>query len=409
MKWMLKPLSFLPLLGLIPTWSRSAAAAPCAETGLPRPVYGAGGSAVTPTMKSVAVALANLPEEERVTIYFSDPGACSGYEYFRNPDPLLTASFRYWDPSGTEATCEAPQTDVQFAHMGNTPALCPGDVPLPDGAQRFVAPVQTVNIITNYLSQERSISAEALFHVFGFGPGASGRTVSPWNEPNAVFVRKTSSFVHQMVAVSLGVPAASFKLPSANFLGTNADIVTSVFNWGDADAELPEQALGYVSGSNAKKGEEAQQTRSLAYQHFDQSCAYLPDSAEGVYDRKNVRSGQYWLWTPAWFYAFAGEDGLPEDPDVKNLVGWFDGTIDGPGGIDTQGLIVSAGDVPLCAMQAIRPDGDLSAIQSYAPPRPCNGWYEFKSTGTTDYQQCETTDQCDGNDEVCRFGFCEAY
>jgi hypothetical protein len=409
MKWILKSLSLLPAFLLAATWGRSAHAAPCSETGLPRPIYGAGGSAVTPTLKSVAVALAALPEDQRVTIFYADPGACAGYEYFRNPDPLLTASFRYWDASGTEATCEAPQLNVQFAHMGNTPALCPGDVPLPEGAERYVAPVQSVNIITNYLSQERAISAEALYHIFGFGPGYAGRTVAPWNEPNAVYVRKSSSFVHQMVAVSLGVPATGFKLPTANALGDNPSIVKAVYQWGTQDGQLPEQALGYVSGSNAKVGEEAQQTRTLAYQHFDQSCSFLPDSAEGVYDRKNIRSGQYWLWTPAWFYAFAGDDGAPLDADVRKLVGWFDGTLDGPSGLDIQSLIVQSGDVPLCAMQAIRPDGDLSAIQSYAPPRPCNGWYEFTSVGTTDYQECETTEQCAGADEVCRFGFCEAY
>jgi hypothetical protein len=409
MKWMLKPLSLATALVFAATWNRSAHAAPCSETGLPRPIYGAGGSAVTPTLRSVATALAGLPEGERATIFYADPGACAGYEYFRNPDPLLTVSFRYWDASGVEATCEAPQTEVQFAHMGNTPALCPGDVPLPEGAERYVAPVQTVNVIANYLSQERSISAEALYHIFGFGPGVSGRAVSPWNEPNAVFVRRTNSFVHQMVAVSVGVPAAGFKLPTANFLQTNPEIVKAVYEWGLKAESLPEQALGYVSGSNAKVGEEAQQTRTLAYQHFDQTCAYLPDSEEGVYDRKNVRSGQYWLWTPAWFYAFAGDDGLAEDPDVRDLIGWFDGSIDGPGGLDVQEIIVASGDVPLCAMRAIRPDGDLSAIQSYAPARPCNGWYEFTSVGTTDYQECDTTDECEGEDEVCRFGFCEAY
>jgi hypothetical protein len=409
MKWMLKPLSLLPALVLISSWSRSASAAPCSETGLPRPIYGAGGSAVTPTLKSVAVALANLPEDQRVTIFFADPGACAGYEYFRNPDPLLTANFRYWDATGLEQTCEAPQTEVQFAHMGNTPALCPGDVPLPDGASRYVAPVQSINIITNYLSQERSISAEALYHIFGFGPGATDHVVSPWNDPNAVYVRRTNSFVHQIVANTVQVPAGAFKLPAENFKQTNPEIVKAVFEWGDEGAELAEQSLGYVSGSNAKTGEDAQQTRTLAYQHFDQSCAYLPDSAEGVYDRKNVRSGQYWLWTPAWFYAFADEEGAPEDPDVKNLIGWFDGSIDGPGGLDVQSLIILSGDVPLCAIQAIRPDGDLSPIQSYAPARPCNGWYEFTALGATEYQECTTTEQCEGEDEVCRFGFCEAY
>jgi hypothetical protein len=408
MKWMLKALTLLPAAFALLGATRTAQAAPCADLQLPRPLYGAGGSATTPTLKLIATALANLPEDERVTIFFSDPGACTGYEYFRNPDPLATASYRYWDAAGDEHSCDAPQTAAEFVHMGNTPALCPGDVPLPEGAKAYISPVQTINVIANYASLERSITAEALYHIFGFGPGATGRTVTPWDQPNAVFVRRTSSFVHQIIAQALGVPSGGFKLPAANFLQTNPAIVDAVFQWGSAGD--PQESLGYVSGSNAVAGEKDQHVRTLAYQHYDQSCPYLPDSEAGSGDRANVRSGQYFLWTPGWLYALADDDGLPEDPLVRDFVGWFTGTVEHPS-IDVQELIVQAGDVPLCAMHAIRPKGDLSAIQSYAPDEPCHGWYEFTATGETDYQTCDTTDDCDGKDdgEVCRLGYCEAY
>lgn len=408
MKLILRTILALPALSLPLLAPKLAQAAPCADLNLPNPVYGGGGSAVTPTLASVATALAGLAEGERVTIFYADPGACTGYEYFRNPAALVEVSFKYWEASGEQKSCEAPQSVVEFAHMGNTPALCPGDVPLPENAAKFVAPVQTINVITHHSSPETKINAEALYHLFGFGPGFSGRTVTPWNEPLAVNVRNTSSFVHQIIAQSVGVPAANFKLPTANFFRTNPEVVAAVFKWGE-DGNLPEQALGYVSGSNAKKGEEDVQTKTLAYQHFDQTCAYLPDSEEGLYDRKNVRSGQYWLSTPAWIYALVDEQGRPENPAVRDLIGWFDGSIDGPAGLNIQQLIVESGDVPLCAMQSIRPEGDLSPIQSYAPPRPCNGWYEYTSAGVTDYQACEESEECEGDEEVCRLGFCEAY
>jgi hypothetical protein len=388
-------------------FSSAAVAAPCSEVPVARAVYGAGGSAVTPTIKNVATALAGLPEGETLTIFYHDPGACTGYGYFRSPDPTLEVSFRYWDATGTEATCEAGQDVIQFAHMGNTPAFCPGDVPLPEGTARFVAPVQTVNLITHIDSQYGEVSAEALYHVFGFGPGATGHTVVPWSDSTAVFVRKSSSFVHQLVARSIQVPDAGFQLPAENFLAANGDIVNAVDTWGDANN--PDNTLGYVSGSNAVAGEDAGQIKSLAYQHFDQSCAYLPDSSRTRRDRVNVRSGQYWLWTPAWFYTAVGTSGEPVNADVAELIHWFDGSLAAPGDVDVQEIIVQSGDVPLCAMQAIRPDGDLSAIQSYAPGEPCNGWYEFVAVGSTDYQTCDQKSDCQGDDEECRYGFCEPY
>lgn len=384
-----------------------AIAAPCSEVVSGPAIYGAGGSAVTPTLGHVAAALQGLNEEDRLTILFYDPGACAGYGLWRTPDPTLEVSFKYWDAEGMQLSCEAPQSVIEFTHMGNTPALCPGDVPLPEDAARFVAPVQTVNIITHIDSQQDRISAEALNYIFGFAPGAAGKAVAPWVDPNAVFVRKASSFVHQLVAGSVGVPAASFQLLPEQFLNTNQEIVNAVDLYGDNGN--PEVTLGYVSGGNATAGEVAGQIKSLAYQHSDQTCAYLPDSSSTRRDKINVRSGQYWLWTPAWFYSWVDEDGVPLNDDIAKLIGWFDASLSAPEGIDIQEIIVESGDVPLCAMQAMRPDGDLSPIQSYAPNGPCNGWYEYVAAGSTDYQACDDSEECENEREVCRQGFCEAY
>jgi len=388
-----------------------ARAAPCADLNPIRPIYGAGGSAVTATLKNVAKALIALPEAERVTIFFYDPGACAGYGIWRTPDALVENNFKYWDAAGNEFTCQAPQTVVEFAHMGNTPALCPGDVPLPDDAGLFVAPVQSINFITHFDSQYNEISAEALYHIYGFGPGATGHAVAPWIVPNATFGRTTSSFVHQIIAASIGVPATGFKIPAAspnNFLTTNPITVDAVYNWGEASATAVNEPLGYVSGSAATAGEDALKVKTLAYQHFDQSCAYLPDSTRADRDKANVRSGQYWLWTPAWFYTRTEAGGNPTSDLVADLIGWFDGTVDAPGGIDVQEIVVNSGDIPLCAMHAIRPNGDLSAIQSFVPAKPCNGWFDFIATGQTDLTACTQTSECTGEEE-CRYGYCEAY
>lgn len=396
----------------------------CEALDLPgKKLFGAGGSAVTPTLAAIAKNLAGLDEDERVNIFYADgKAACGGLAYWMGADTTV-ATYKYWDETGQQFTCTDSPELATFAHMGNTEALCPGQPVLPEGTARIVAPVMTLDFITHYQSTQRSISQEALYHILGFGAGSYD--IAPWNNINAVFGRLLNSFVAQFAAGAIGVPAASFQIPNGpnndgqvgdgsvpvNVFAQNSAVVNAVAAWA-----TPDEALGFVSGSNATQGYNEQKIRTLAYQHAGQSCAYLPDSEEGKPDRANVRSGQYYIWTPAWFYTEVDEDGVPVDELTRNLIGWVDGSIEGP--VDVPSIVVESGDIPLCAMRAIRPEGDFSAIQSFAPPAPCNGWYEDIALGETSYQPCDTTSQCDGAEqddegneigEQCRFGFCEAY
>jgi len=393
-------------------------------------LFGAGGSAVTPTLAQIAEGLANLPEEERINIFYADgKAACGGLAYWQGTDTTV-ATYKYWNEAGAVLQCTDSPSLVKFAHMGNTPALCPGNPSLADGTNKIVAPVMTLDFITHYDSTQRSISQEALYYILGLGAGTVGREVAPWTNLNAIFGRTLSSFVAQFASGAIGVPAASFKIinDTSHLFQQNSQVVAAVTGWAD-----PEEALGFVSGSNATKGYSDLQTRTLAYQHGDQTCAYLPDSEEGKPDRANVRSGQYYIWTPAWFYTEVDSANLPVDENVRKLVGWFDGSIETPAGYATsfykttpdeievnniQETIVLAGDVPLCAMHAMRFQGDFSAIESYAPENPCNGWYEDIALGAPTHQTCDVSTQCDGYEEdddgdptgeQCRFGFCEAY
>lgn len=392
--------------------AKAVAAAPC-PTDLPNPIYGAGGSAVTATLGAVATALAKLPPGERITIFYWDPGACTGYHAFVDKDTgsgLATPPtyFKYWDAQGNLAQCEPTGAEpLSFAHMGNTPALCPAKQPLPAGFGRFSGPIQTVNVITHARSEYDAISAEAFYHVFGFGPGAPGHAVAPWTVPEATFARGASSFVHQFLAGAFRIPPTAFKVPAANVLSTNQQSVQSVFSWGESTD--PNQPLAYVSGSAADDGEDKNQVKTLAIQYFDQKCGYLPDSSRTRKDRLNVRTGQYALFTPGQFYAKVDAQGAITNANVNKLVRWFDGSLPAPG-LDIVGIIIKSGDVPLCAMQANRPDGDLNPVVSFAPPNPCNGYFEFVATGSTALPACSGDAQCNiGAGEKCRYGFCETY
>jgi hypothetical protein len=409
---MTRPGWTLGSFALVTALASHAEAAPC-PTDLPNPIYGAGGSAITATLGSVATALAGLPEGERVTIFFWDPGACTGYNAFAEKDTgsgLATKPtyFKYWNAAGTVTQCEATgNEELSFAHMGNTPALCPAKRPLPAGFGRFTGPIQSINVITHARSQYDAISAEAFYHVYGFGPGAAGHAVTPWTVPGAIFSRKTDSFVHLFLAGAFRVPPTAFKNPTTNVLSTNPDSVQKVFAWGEAND--PNQPLAYVSGSAADEGADKGQVKTLAVQYFDQTCGYLPDSSRTRKDKLNVRKGQYFLFTPGQFYAKVSGTDIANET-VKKLVHWFDGSQPAPAGLDIVKTIIQSGDIPLCAMQANRPDGDLNPIVSYAPPAPCNGYFEFTASGSTSLTACQGDDACQKDKgEKCRFGFCEAY
>jgi hypothetical protein len=370
----------------------------CTTLNLPHPVYGSGGSAITADLAKVATALAKLPEP--ITILFADPSACTGYQAFI--DKKVTTAFKYWTADGTQKTCAPPITGqaADFAHMGNPVSDCQGAT-TPADVGDFGAPVQTLNIITGPQSDEQSISAEALYFIFGFG--AEGEA-SPWVNNAHIVKRSPTSFVHLFLAAAIGVPAASFK--GEVQVSTNPDSIAKVIEF---SALNKSDGIGYVSGSAADAARGT--IKTLAYQAKDQTCAYWPDSTASSADKANVRSGQYALWAPGHFYArIDSSTKEPVNEDVKNLIGWYDGTIKPPADIDVLGIAIDAGDIPACAMRVTR-DGLAGAISSYAPPTPCTHYFEKRANGTTDGTTCDVDADCKSvkDNPKCQFGYCEAY
>jgi hypothetical protein len=374
--------------------SSAARAVPCSELNLPNPIYGAGGSAITATLGRVATALAGLPEP--ITVLFADPGACIGYQAFLANE--VTTTFKYWDAAGTQQSCDPEVTgqQVDFAHMGNTADFCPG-LDLPADVGDFLGPVQTLNLITSVDSSESAISAEALYFVYGFGVEGG---VTPWTVEANLAKRSSTSFVHLFLADSIGLSAEKFK---GTQIGTNQESVNIVVA---AAATDPDSTLGYVSGSTADNNRD--QVKTLAYQHTGQTCGYYPDSNEDALDKINVRQGLYQLWTPGHFYARVDASGAAENPQVASLIGWFDGSVPPPDGIDVTAIIIDSGDIPGCAMQVTR-EGVSGPISSYAPEQPCGCFFESTATGTTSCTACTADAECGVTAPKCRFGFCEAY
>src|SRR5262249_19632408 len=150
----------------------------------------------------------------------------------------------------------------------------------------------------------------------------------------------------------------------------------------------PDATLGYVSGNAADTATST--VKTLAYQHYGQSCGYWPSSSESAQDKINVRQGVYALWTPGHAFAPVDEHGdivikRGADADenaaiaerVKTFIGLFAGTLDSPAGVTPPVLerIIRAGDIPLCAMQVAR-DGTFGSVRSEAPDEPCGCYFE---------------------------------
>jgi hypothetical protein len=412
----------------------TAHAVACADlistNSLTHVIYGAGGSAITPTLAAVALALskANPP----ITVFYTDPGAQAGYDAFATGKTTL--AFKYWlkaaDLTGTAPTCTVDAIAGQaldFATTGGTLSLF--NETLPAGTGQFAGPAQGVNLIVPNDSPEQSISTEALYFVFGFGntsyAGSSVPSPVPWTNKLYIFERKSTSFVQQFIRgtiQTLGGPAANFP---ADF--SNAATQTAVHsatgtdsNQGTVDSLVyaasqgqAQAAIGFTSGPTADKNRAT--VRTLAYQHTGQLTGYWPDSTPSKFDKINIRTGQYYLWDVNQFFAkITGSNvnaklSQVSNADVRNFIGYFSGDVTPPPDADVNGAIVTTGSIPLCAMQVQR-DGDFGSLSCYAPPTPCGCYFESAATGATSCTACTSDAGCTKPGATkCEYGFCEAY
>jgi hypothetical protein len=222
----------------------------------------------------------------------------------------------------------------------------------------------------------------------------------PWTVEANLAKRSSTSFVHLFLADSIKLSAEKFK---GTQVGSNQESVNAVVA---AAATDPDSTLGYVSGSTADNNRD--QVKTLAYQHTGQACGYYPDSDETSLDKINVRQGLYQLWTPGHFFARVDGSGAAVNPRVAELIGWFDGSVAPPAGVNVRSIIIESGDIPSCAMQVTR-EGVAGPISSFAPEQPCGCSFEFAATGQTSCEACGADADCGATTPKCRFGFCEAY
>lgn len=370
--------------------SGQALAVDCAS--LPNPLYGRGGSAAKPVIGKIAGALTKAGGQP--TVVYQAPGACFGINSLISGEKM-TGSASYWDADSKEQTCDLPLTgvEVDFANMGNKATLCPGITELPAGIGDFSSTAQAFDLFVPKASSQTSISAEAVYFVYGFG--AQGQA-EPWTDESQIIRRDENSAAQIFIGLSAGVPITKFKGVDAKSNGNSVKLVST--------SPSPEKAIGFASSEVVDANRDV--VNILAYQHKGQTCGYYPDSTANSRDKRNVRTGQYQIWAPGHFFAKVDGAGKIIKPDLANVIGYYTGEVPGPAGIDTLELSIKAGAIPRCAMEVWR-DEDLAAPISNAPAEPCGCFFDFVATGATTCQSCQDDAGCDASAPHCRHGYCE--
>lgn len=388
---MTRTLTAAALLAATLACSSAHAQQPCSD--LPRPVYGIGGSAAKPLIGGVAAALSGLADP--ITVVYQAPGACFGINAYIDDAPL-TGTASYWTAAGEEQLCDLPAPDgvpADFAYMGVNPEACAGGF-LPEGIGNFEGPISGWSLIVPEASSQRSISSEALYFVYGFGPEGMA---SPWTVESEVYRRSATSAAQLAISLVSNVPPDRFRgLTDAR---SNGNMVTLV-----SSSPTPEAAIGFVSTevADANRGI----VRTLAYQHLGQSCAYWPDSSPTAFDKRNLRDGHYYLWSPHRFYAPIDETGAITDPDTATFVGYVTGATAPTPEVPALDITIGVGVIPQCAMN-VRREGDLTALMSFQPDEPCGCYFDFVATGSTSCTACDDDSDCGADAPSCRFGYCE--
>jgi hypothetical protein len=391
-------LRFVPFVVLVAV----ALAAPDARAGgvevdctdLPNVLIGAGGSASKPLLALVATALNDI--DDPITLVYQAPGACFGITAYVDDTPI-TGTASYWDAAGTELTCTLPLTGVapDFGMLGVQATLCEGVEEIPAGIGEATGPITSWSLIASNESSQTSISAEAVYFVYGFGAAAG--EVSPWTEDAELYSRNATSAALIAIARSAGIPPTSFKGVDVM---SNQNMITSV-----AGSQNPEAALGFVSTEVADLNRDVVHT--LAFQATDQTCSYWPDSTASAFDKINVRDGHYYLWSPYRFYAPADDGGVFENPLTARFVGYFTGDEALPAGLPLLDIIIDNGNIPECAMEVWR-DDEIGPLYSRQPEGACGCYYESRATGETACTECEDDSTCPTEAPVCSYGYCEA-
>jgi hypothetical protein len=400
----------LALAGATVLGASAAHAIDCVD--LPNAVIGIGGSAPNALVDAVAKVLATAPTP--INLVYASPGACKAMEALvpsgGRLKPLAEftgVTFNYYDVATAKKTaCTIPvgsDTVADWGSMAQLAGTCSDPATsapytLPESVGDFIGPITGLSLIVPTTSTEFSISAEAIYYIYGLGV-ASGGAVPPWTEQAAIATRAADSAVGLLIAKATNIPLRSVGYLSQKGNQEVVDYVAAVQN--------VNAGLGFVSTEIAETKANAAKVRTLAFKAYGQDYAYFPSSTATATDKKNLREGRYFLWNPHHFYA--RKEKLTEGSPLQKVINIFTSKEEIPGSQSFLDLQISVGTVPGCAMKVGR-DGDVGPLFSFKPEHSCSNYYDFKTTGSTTAKKCTVATvatDCGATGFECNVGYCE--
>jgi hypothetical protein len=349
------------------------------------------------------LGVSQLTNDDGVSDCGSQTGACAtgtGTYYVFGPDggspQAKTCTFGTGLSTGENQTGDHVDLAVSDVFL-NT---CTMDNP-PSGFSDALGPAEAMTfVVPEAVMSPQAISWQQGYFVFGFTNADNIMSAStPWTNPADIFVRSATSGTQIIIAGEIFVPPGDFQGVSESSSGNLASALEAVTGTAQSQA-IGILGIDYVEGNPGK-------FNILAFQGYEQTAAYYPDSVPTALDKQNVRDGHY---LPVGYVHFitrdasSGTGATPNGQAVLNLVTGAT-TAEGFSPIDSA---IKAHFVPQCAMTVTRSGDYPTAMTSYADPAPCGCYYTAQATGTApgSCTACTTNSSCTGG-ATCIQGYCE--
>ncbi len=363
----------------------------------PRPVYLYGSTALNLGLRTLAQAISAT-----ATIVYQNDTSCLGLDSILTSITRLRGTAQYWPPNQDQPLSCRIDGD-QIADIGLcdvSPGSCIADFTGSPNLVDDLGPAQVFMFTVPKGSTQTHISAEAAYTVYAYDSGG----VAPWLDPASLVRRGGGSGVQLTIAASLDLEPQFWR---GVIKQRSSEVKPALLSLAD-----PERALGITSADVADEADARANLRTLAYQHFGQSCAFTPDSSAGSSDKRNVRDGHYELWAPFHYYT-RGQNNRTEDPFVAEIVSYLTGARPLPNrNTDFITTLKQAGLVPTCAMHVTRSreGARIEPLEPSSSSPSCSCYYEASPPGGTvpaDCVACTSSAECPSRAPNCNFNFCE--